>query len=970
MADAPPLKVFISSTVADLRPHRQAVVSVCVNLGYQPLLYEDLPAGSADPVTTILRLVDEADIYISIIGFRYSTIALHDDSYVEMEYNRARARNIPCLIFLMQAQEFTDPSLISSGNDAARLESFKRRLLDNHVCGFFTTPEDLALKARESLEALRTTAHATAAAREGDDAPAADTEAGASVESAAPEHDGDPVTGVAEVLAATADLVNEDFPATPPPTAPTPTPDEGDKAAPARTVQESILSASTSDQPVEEDALGFKPYVEALAKFLGHPRTKPPLTLSVEGEWGSGKSSFMLQLKKELLRRNEAKIEAARAMLYQFQRCERCGRWRRLRNFFVRLSPWQRGVLRRRLKIFAVQFNAWRHDKEDALWAAFALEFIRQLSAQLSPPQRLLARLRLLARRFRWQSGWLALVRAVVLTSVTVMLTVVLLSLLYSKGLEHVVTGGAQPDTKTAQPAAADANSKTDADELKLERILLLLLRGSGWVGSVALGIFVVTKLRDYVGDPLAVNLKQHIASPNYDGRVSFVESFHEDFARIIETYAGEDKVYVFIDDLDRCDVPKAADLMQALNLMIADSPQLIFVIGMDREKVAAGLAVKYEKLLPYLAPSVPAAPDKTDAPAPQTAVAAAANSGSGAGDGSVPNNGLEFGYGFIEKFIQLPFRIPEPTEPDLRRLLNTLQRSRHARTVARRRSRRWPGRRKPDARTTTATRADGTRPTADEQTPPSQKPIEKVNTPSGNGNPAGNGSTAPPLGAAPVPAQPVPGGGDTTVVPLVSSAPSGASVSLTDPPAPQTATPAPDKTQSAEAQPEPVIKFNLADTGDSDTVRAIVLMVAPVLDNNPRRLKQFINMFRLKAFITVQTKLNSYFSLPQIGKFVAVSQRWPRLLADLENDLDLLAELERRALDPTLALPTDSAALKHWHARPALRRLLRHGCTKSGDVPFAPEEYSLISVDVTNLLRVSAVVAPRPAEKTVTSDK
>ena len=34
-------------------------------------------------------------------------------------------------------------------------------------------------------------------------------------------------------------------------------------------------------------------------------------------------------------------------------------------------------------------------------------------------------------------------------------------------------------------------------------------------------------------------------------------------------------KVFVFIDDLDRCEVPKAADLMQALNLMISNDPHL-----------------------------------------------------------------------------------------------------------------------------------------------------------------------------------------------------------------------------------------------------------------------------------------------------------------------------------------------------------------------------------------------------------
>jgi hypothetical protein len=59
------------------------------------------------------------------------------------------------------------------------------------------------------------------------------------------------------------------------------------------------------DQPATDDALGFTPYVVAIAEFLTHPDTKPPLTISIEGEWGSGKSSFMKQLEAEILRKSE-----------------------------------------------------------------------------------------------------------------------------------------------------------------------------------------------------------------------------------------------------------------------------------------------------------------------------------------------------------------------------------------------------------------------------------------------------------------------------------------------------------------------------------------------------------------------------------------------------------------------------------------------------------------------------------------
>ena len=98
----------------------------------------------------------------------------------------------------------------------------------------------------------------------------------------------------------------------------------------------SVSPNSVSDQPSNVDTLGFKPYVEAVAAFLTHPDTRPPLTLSVEGAWGSGKFSFMLQLEAVIKEKKGGK---------------------------------------------AVWFNAWRHDKEEELWAAVALDFTNKLAA-------------------------------------------------------------------------------------------------------------------------------------------------------------------------------------------------------------------------------------------------------------------------------------------------------------------------------------------------------------------------------------------------------------------------------------------------------------------------------------------------------------------------------------------------------------------------------------------------------------
>jgi hypothetical protein len=100
-----------------------------------------------------------------------------------------------------------------------------------------------------------------------------------------------------------------------------------------------IEDMANADSPVAQlkyDALGYKPLVTRLLRFIQNPRTKPPLVLAIQAQWGMGKSSVMEMLQTEL---NDKKAA---------------------------VSVW---------------FNAWHHQKEDQL-LAFLLEAIQK---QVSP---------------------------------------------------------------------------------------------------------------------------------------------------------------------------------------------------------------------------------------------------------------------------------------------------------------------------------------------------------------------------------------------------------------------------------------------------------------------------------------------------------------------------------------------------------------------------------------------------------
>lgn len=132
----------------------------------------------------------------------------------------------------------------------------------------------------------------------------------------------------------------------------------------------SVLYRDTPVDEIARDRLGFAPLVVALRRFLNNPDTSAPVVLSINGPWGSGKSSVMKMLSREL---------------------QRTGRFR------------------------IVWFNAWQYHHEEQILAAFLQKIARELSEQLGP----VFTLKLGLARFKhaglaWQTSVLGLVAGVI----------------------------------------------------------------------------------------------------------------------------------------------------------------------------------------------------------------------------------------------------------------------------------------------------------------------------------------------------------------------------------------------------------------------------------------------------------------------------------------------------------------------------------------------------------------------------
>jgi hypothetical protein len=115
-----------------------------------------------------------------------------------------------------------------------------------------------------------------------------------------------------------------------------------------------------------------------------------------------------------------------------------------------------------------------------------------------------------------------------------------------------------------------------------------------------------------------------------------------EEFKRILKELFDENlnarRVFVFVDDLDRCMPDVALDLLEAIKIFLQDS-RCVFIVAADETLIGQGLRMRFR-----------------DLPQPE----------SGAGEDFVTRKGREY----FEKIIQLPVHLPQPGAQEVRRFI------------------------------------------------------------------------------------------------------------------------------------------------------------------------------------------------------------------------------------------------------------------------------------------------------------
>ncbi len=122
------MKVYLSSTLNDLGPERQAVKDA---LGGECIVVESYTADERSVRESCLADVAGCDLYIGIIGRRYGFIPPGETrSITHLEYEEARKRELPTLVFVKDDAEIkrNDDDAVTKEHPPELIESFRQQV--------------------------------------------------------------------------------------------------------------------------------------------------------------------------------------------------------------------------------------------------------------------------------------------------------------------------------------------------------------------------------------------------------------------------------------------------------------------------------------------------------------------------------------------------------------------------------------------------------------------------------------------------------------------------------------------------------------------------------------------------------------------------------------------------------------------------------------------------------------------------
>lgn len=126
-------RVFISSSMAELRAERKAAAALIRGLGAEPVWFEELGGRDDDAVRAYLSEVRSSTIYLGLIGREYGRLLPSRRSATHEEFREAEKRGLRIAVFVKDIDD-------RMGDEQALLDEIRTF----HTTGSFSDSDDLA----------------------------------------------------------------------------------------------------------------------------------------------------------------------------------------------------------------------------------------------------------------------------------------------------------------------------------------------------------------------------------------------------------------------------------------------------------------------------------------------------------------------------------------------------------------------------------------------------------------------------------------------------------------------------------------------------------------------------------------------------------------------------------------------------------------------------------------------------------
>lgn len=350
--------------------------------------------------------------------------------------------------------------------------------------------------------------------------------------------------------------------------------------------------AAQADEPATKDLLGRGRLIQALSNMISSDAQGTPFTIGVFGNWGSGKSSVVELTKAHLVDSKE----------------------KRYRH---------------------VTFNAWRYEHVGNIAAGLAQETVKGLIGPLWVPGKLILRVRVAFRQHRWSTILIVLgiiltaafltvsltrdpevKRTTVRTEETTVETPVqdsLSKITRKSSLKEIVKDIDSESEARTQSTSVNEEVITSVEMKKetvveggtIERMENQVAAWGNWFemvlsllssGGLALFIFLLKRLSD---SPLMVKFIRNAKIPDYSEQLGLVEMLRQQIHMLTEILLRKenDRLVVFVDDLDRCSKETIVKTFEAIRLVMY-LEKTITIIAIDQRIALVSIADKYRAFI------------------------------------------------------------------------------------------------------------------------------------------------------------------------------------------------------------------------------------------------------------------------------------------------------------------------------------------------------------------------------------